>query len=237
MISTKRIKERLKLLKGISILKTLYFNFHYFRFSQAILLPVYLYNPQFIRLRGNVVLPSKIKSGMIVLGKHKVSIYPDTGISLEINGTLEFKGYCTIGSGSFLSIHNSGHLKLGERCVITQGIKIVCYKSIEFGKKVLCGWDCLVMDTDLHQLSDTQGVRVGNPCLPVRVGDESWISFQTTIMKGTIIPDRSVVASRSLCNKDYGVTSYVLIAGTPAKIIKKGIWRYPTNDHIDYNRL
>lgn len=37
-----------------SILPTIYFNFHYLPFSQAIRLPILLYKPRLLKMKGNV---------------------------------------------------------------------------------------------------------------------------------------------------------------------------------------
>ena len=37
-----------------SILPTIYFNFHYLPFSQAIRLPILLYKPKLLKMKGNV---------------------------------------------------------------------------------------------------------------------------------------------------------------------------------------
>ena len=44
-------------------------------------------------------------------------------------------------------------------------------------------------------------------------------------MKGTKTPDYTIVASNSLCNKDYTkeITSESIIGGTPAKLITKNL--------------
>ena len=51
-------------------------------------------------------------------------------------------------------------------------------------------------------------------------------------MKGTVIPDNTIVASNSLCNKNYSeIGEYILLAGSPAELKKKGCKRL--FEHVD----
>ena len=75
--------------------QTIYFNFHYLPFSQAIHMPILLYKPKFVKLKGSIIIESeKIHTGMIKLGVNNVSIYPNNGISIELDGNIHFKGTC-----------------------------------------------------------------------------------------------------------------------------------------------
>lgn len=76
------------------IIPTIYFNFHYLPFKQAIFLPIYLRKPKLLTLKGKVIIQAgggKIKPGMIRLGVFGVSIYPSRGIMIENRGTIIFK--------------------------------------------------------------------------------------------------------------------------------------------------
>lgn len=93
-----------------SILPTIYFNFHYLPFNQAIKLPILLYKPKLLKMKGNIKIEKcKIKFGMIRLGFPTVSLYPNTGIVYENHGgTIVFNGKCAIGNNSAISIGASG---------------------------------------------------------------------------------------------------------------------------------
>ena len=63
-----------------SILYSIYFNFHYLPFKQAIRLPILFYKPKFKDLKGSVKIVGELKFGMIRLGFPIVSLYPNSGI-------------------------------------------------------------------------------------------------------------------------------------------------------------
>jgi acetyltransferase-like isoleucine patch superfamily enzyme len=60
---------------------------------------------------------------------------------------------------------------------------------------------------------------------PIRIGSNNWIGNRCSIMKGATLPSYTIVAANSLCNKKYDFPEYSLIAGSPAKLIKTGIYR------------
>ena len=84
------------------IIPTLYVNFHYLPLAQAVRLPIVLYRPHLIKCKGKIVIDTDepIRTGMIQLGNYCVSIYPNNGITLDIRGTIIFKGACVIGNDS-----------------------------------------------------------------------------------------------------------------------------------------
>ena len=68
----------------INWIYSLYFNFHYLPLRQAIKLPIVLFRPKLLKCKGEVILGSDIiKTGMIQLGEHLVSLYPQKGMVWE----------------------------------------------------------------------------------------------------------------------------------------------------------
>lgn len=66
-----------------SKLWTIYFNFHYLPFKQAIRLPIVLHKPNFVKLNGTIRIEGPVTKGMIELGRHLNILYPDNGITFE----------------------------------------------------------------------------------------------------------------------------------------------------------
>ena len=64
MSTIKKLWNNRRILR--SIFSTIYFNFHYLPFSQAIKLPILLYKPKLLKVKGNVKIgEGKIKFGMV----------------------------------------------------------------------------------------------------------------------------------------------------------------------------
>lgn len=82
------------------------------------------------------------------------------------------------------------------------------------------------MDTNFHYIINTDNGITTYPKEKIMIGKWSWVGNHTTIQKGTILPDYTIVGSNSLLNKDYSqVPSYSLMGGAPAKFIKTGLRR------------
>lgn len=220
------------------IIPTIYFNFHYLPFKQAILLPVYLRKPKLLTLKGKVIVQNGrggVKPGMIRLGVFGVSIYPSRGIMFQNSGTIVFKGRCSIGNDSYISVGKSGTLVFGDGYTATTSLKVACYDTIEFGKNVSCGWECVFMDTDFHRMKYLDGRESPKAYGPIRIGDGCWFGFRSIVQKNTVLPNRTTVASNSLVNKRYDIPEASIIAGQPAKLVKTGIYRDMKDDMIKYN--
>ena len=179
----------------------------------------------------------KIKPGMIRLGVFSVSIYPSRGFMIENRGSIIFRGRCSIGNDSYISVGKSGTLIFGDSYSATTSLKIACYDIIEFGKDVSCGWECTFMDTDFHRMKYLDGRESPKPYGPIRIGDGCWFGFRSVVQKNTVLPRRTTVASNSLVNKAYNIPEASIIAGQPAKLVKTGIYRDMNDDKINYNEI
>lgn len=170
-----------------SVLYSLYFNFHYLPLKQAIKLPIILYKPKLLKCKGKIQILGNVKTGMIQLGKYTVSLYPNSGIVFENHGgSIIFNGKCNIGNNSAISIGEKGELIIGDSFSATTSLKLVAYHSIEFKKNVLCGWDCLFMDTDFHQLTFTDSNSLPKAYDKISIGENCWFALKCTVMKGTV---------------------------------------------------
>jgi len=220
---------------------TLYFNFHYLPFKQAIKLPILLYKPTLLRCAGSVKInANKIKYGMIRLGHNKCSIYPNTGIAFENNGgTIIFEGTCLIGRDSYISIGANATVSFGNRFECNAALKLASHYKMIFADDVSFGFDCFVVDTDFHQLScisssmNIKDEKIA-PYGPVLIGKGCWIGAKCTLLKNTVLPAFCVVGCSSLLNKKYDIPQYTLLAGIPAVCKKVGVYRNRDDDEIKY---
>lgn len=218
-----------------SIIQSIFFNFYYLPFRQAIKLPILLYKPHFITLKGKVIISSPIvKTGMIRLGKRIVPIYPNNGIIFENNGgTIEFKGKCVIGNNSAISIGEKAKIEIGNKFVATTTLKIISCHHITFGEKVLVGWECTFMDTDFHTMKKINGGYTKGYA-PIKIGNNNWFGTKCHVMKRTETPDYCTISAMTLLNKKYNYPPYTVIGGSPATDMAYGVYRDEDDDTIDF---
>ncbi len=95
------------------------------------------------------------------------------------------------------------------------------------GENNLWSSNIVVRTTDGHPIFslDAPG-KIINRSRPTVIGDNVWIGASVVIMKGVEISDNSVVGQGALVTKSPG-ESNVVVAGNPARIVKRGIyWKH-----------
>jgi acetyltransferase-like isoleucine patch superfamily enzyme len=137
-----------------------------------------------------------------------------------------------IRSGAKISVGEKGTLTIGNNFKASAENKFICYKAVTLGDNVSMGWESMLMDTNFHQTLDSNGNPHGRPYAPISIGDYCWLGFRTVCMPNTRIPNKCILASNSLANKNYDIEEYSLLAGSPAKVKATGIWRDPANDKV-----
>ena len=218
-----------------SLLPSIYFNFHYLPFAQAIRLPILFYKPRFGALKGRVRIEGPVKTGLILLGNQRSGIYPDTGIMFENGGgECVFRGKLRIGGCSAISIGQHGRLEIGDDVVSNAALKLICFHGITIENRVRLGWETVLMDTGFHRLKNQDGSFCGKGVAPVYIAHDTWISTKCMVMPGAATAPYTVVAANSLLNKAME-ESYVLLGGSPASIKKRGVYRDMDDDSIDYS--
>jgi len=96
-------------------------------------------------------------------------------------------------------------------------------KRILIGKDCMFAYDIDVRTGDSHAIVDSAGMKI-NPEEDVVIADHVWIASHCTILKGVVIGQDSIVGSRSTVTSAFG--GNVLLGGSPARILKRGIsWR------------
>jgi len=205
-----------------AIPKTVFFNFKYFDFCQAVKFPVIISHRVWLKkTKGRVELKGQVKPFMIKIGFGGVGIFDEcrSRSIWEVSGEVTLNGRATIGHGSKICV--TGKLYLGRNFAITAESTIVCFKRVVFGDDCLVSWDSLIMDTDFHGVTSIDG-RPLNEDDEIIIGKKVWIGCRCLILKGSIVGDNSVIAAGTLlCKKVDGKN--VIIGGIPGVILKKEI--------------
>lgn len=209
----------------------IYFNFKMLPFKQAIHLPFdFYYKVRFECLKGKIILKSDIKlyRGIFKIGGRGSEMFPHTPIIINFRkgGKIYINGINEIGIGTYLYIGENATLILGDRVRIGAFCKLYCEKEITIGNEVDISWESQIFDTNFHFMESLENKQILKKNAPIKIGSYNWFGNRVNIMKGTQTPDHCIIASNSLCNKNYtNYPAYSIIAGSPAKFIKQGIRR------------
>ena len=198
-----------------ALIPSVYFNFKYLPFKQAIRLPILVYKPHFLQLSGKVVLESeKLYFGMIRLGFFTSAVYPNSGIALRIKGTLVFQGKCRIGNDSYVVTGKSGRIVFGDGFSVSAGLKIISHCGIKFGKDTHFGWGNIVIDSNFHPLYDMQNKKFKKAFGEIEIGDNNWFSTQCMIMPCVKTPERCIFGARSIVTRGGHYEPYCVHGGS-----------------------
>lgn len=218
-----------------NIIQSIYFNFHYLPFSQAIKIPILLYKPKFLELNGNIKINGNIKCGMIRFGFTGVSLYPNSGVTIENHGgTIIFNGKCFIGNNSYISIGPKGIIEFGDDFCATSTLRLTSYDKIIFKNCVHFGWDTLIIDTDFHKLTKLSG-GYSKGHAPISIGENNWFGNGCKIMKRTQTPNYCVISAGTILSGKVDAPEYSVIGNEQKVIVKAtGVWRNVKDDAIIY---
>lgn len=211
-----------------SWIKSLYLNFTTLPFSQAFKLPIivsrYTY---FYSLPGKITLTAPARFGMIRMGflGEDVVVPKNARSLLQIEGNLLLGDNVRIGCGVILRIEPNARLEIQNDVRIGSNCRIIAYDSICIGANTGISWECQIMDSNMHDICDVKTGALYPMSKKIIIGANNWIGTRTSIMKGCVTPDYTIIGSSSICNKKYDIPEFSIITGNPAKYIKTGVKR------------
>lgn len=221
---------------------TIYFNYKYLPRHQAKHLPIIFYKHAYATISngGKIILTDEM-----VMNKKKVKIgYPTFDFEyqcekthLSINsGTLYANGSLNFRRGCIVEIR--GVASFGDKVRFAPRCRLRIHNAISCGSDVAFSHETQVFDTNFHYMEPEDCPGFYPISKKITIGSCCWISNRCTVMPGAVLPDKVIVASNSLVNKDFSsLLSNSLIGGVPAKLIKERYARvWDTNREQEYHR-
>lgn len=149
-----------------------------------------------------------------------------SGLTININSSnnsIYIEDDCTLAGVFIIKIKDGAEIHFGSGTTVG-GANLICGegRKIKFGKDCMIAWNIEIRTTDSHAIFDAHTNERINFGDDVIVGDHVWIGAHATILKGAKIPSGSVVALKSLVLDKFEENN-VVIAGVPARVVKKNI--------------
>ena len=221
-------EHKLRKLFWIGFIKTIYVNLKLLPFRQAIKFPIVVTKKTtFGSLSGKLIIKGHCRFGMIRFGIFHSDLrsWKENRTYLNIQGDLIARGWMQFGVGCKINIDKGAVLEIGDNVCIGSSSWIVCREHIKIGSNLRCAWDVQIMDTNFHYLKNIETGKVEKDMKPIIIGNNNWIGNRSSVMQGTKTPDFFIVASNSICNKDYTslIPEYSVVGGSPAKLLKTGV--------------
>ncbi|MBK1812713.1 acyltransferase [Clostridium sp. YIM B02505] len=208
---------------SLSIPKTVYFNFNYFKFRDAIKFPVHIhYKVKLCDTEGSIVLTSKPKFRSVAIGFPYISALPQDISRWNVTGKVVFGENVYIGAGSVVDVNGEGELHIGSNFSCGGGSTIICCKKIKFGDGCIVSWENLFLDTDYHKIYSLETDEIINEPKEIIFGDKVWIGCRSTFIKGAKVGNSCIVGANSFINNEIKGDN-IIIGGNPARILKEKV--------------
>ncbi len=217
------------LTKIIDCIHSFFIDIKILPFKQAVKIPFYVSHRTKIKglYKGCVIIDGPVKSRMISIGISE-STFGLAGdkhsyIMISKNAKMIFHGKCVFSRGSAIRLFENSVLEVGKDAYMNQYSNISVHTKVTLGDELLAGWHVNIQDADGHAIfqEEAPDVRV-NADEEIYIGNHVWLASYSDILKGSYIPDNSIVAYKSCVTRKFEEENTIL-AGVPAKVIKKNI--------------
>lgn len=153
-----------------------------------------------LRARRHGQRGAQIARGVVLTGTGSLSLGRGSRVKEDARIYVAPTASLTVGKGSAIGIRNI--INVADRVTI--------------GDRSRLSWDVQILDTDFHEILDTDGSPFPKT-KPVVIGDHVLVGARAMILKGVTIGDGAVVAAGSVVTKD--VEPHAIVAGNPARQI------------------
>ena len=208
---------------------TIYVCFRSFPLKQAVCFPLFVYGrPRIYGLSGRMRVEGNVSPGMIHFNDSHPGAPCIGSLQSEIinHGLIIFRGRCEIRTGCRIRIGEEGVLDFGNNIRLADMCNIGCYSHIIIGNTTRIAHRSQIFDSNYHYLANFEKHIVSPITKPIVIGNNCWICNSTSISKGAIIPDFTIVASHSMVGKDFSdLEKGAIIGGVPAKLMARHTYR------------
>ena len=185
----------------------------------------------------------KIKKPLI-LGKGNIIPFVPKGVQIEIYGdnnkveidpsVKTWNGHIVIGNpGTNTPTHNC-LVRIGKNSD-SNGVWIDLLEdnsAVIIGNNCMLSWNIHIFASDFHTIYDAKTKKLLNWGKEIIIGDNVWVAMDCTVLKNSFIAKNCVVGASAVVAGKFTEENCV-IAGNPAKVVKRGLaWdrRMPKED-------
>lgn len=171
----------------------------------------------------NIVVRNYGNNNIVQLAEH-CSIKRCNFLFQGNNNTIKIGDRVKLNGVTFWIEDDNNTITIGRNCTFEDGTQLAACegKSIDIGDDCMFSNNISVRTTDSHSIIDSGGNRI-NYALDVCIGNHVWVGLQSLILKGGNIGDNSIVAARSVVSSSTPCEQNCILAGQPAKILRKNI--------------
>jgi acetyltransferase-like isoleucine patch superfamily enzyme len=145
-------------------------------------------------------------------------IGPKVIIQIGPKGRVELGRWSWLGHGTKVRCHE-GVVSIGAKTVMGQECTISAYQHVSIGRECVIADRVMLIDFDHGMVEVDRPIRQqGIYKRDVRVGNNVWIGYGASILRGVTIGDNAVIGTSAVVTKD--VPANAVVGGVPARIIR-----------------
>lgn len=188
---------------------------------QLLGLPIFAHWDSRIRIARGARLVFR-EGGFLKLGVDYSPMHPQRSaavVDLRDEAVAILSGHVDFHRGCLLWGQRSACIEIGNDTFLSNGSRIIAEEEIRIGAGCSISWDVTLLDTDFHH-----AVRPGKEprqSRPIRIEDGVWIGCGATILKGSRVGTRSIVAAGAIVSGEFPPHS--LVAGVPARVVASDV--------------
>ena len=146
-------------------------------------------------------------------------IGPRVTLQIGRSGRIELGRWSWLGHGTKIRCHE-GVVSIGAKTVLGQECTISAYQHVSIGRECVIADRVMLIDFDHGMVEVDRPIRhQGIYKRDVRVGNNVWIGYAASILRGVTVGDNAVIGTGAVVTKD--VPANAVAAGLPAKVVRK----------------
>lgn len=118
---------------------------------------------------------------------------------------------CTVSIGKNFSVRGG--------CIVLDKANDI---SVTIGDECMFASNVSILPTDFHTITDHSTGKAINPPQNIEIGKHCWLCENATLLKGSKIPNDSIVARSALVTKKFCKPN-TIIGGCPSKVLKENV--------------
>ena len=145
-------------------------------------------------------------------------VCPHVKLEIGKNAKLHLGRWSWVGHGTKIRAHE-GEVRIGAKTVVGQECTISSYQHVSIGRECIIADRVMLIDFDHGVVEVDRPIRLqGIYKRDVRVGNNVWVGYGASFLRGVTVGDNAVVGTYSVVGKD--VPANAVVAGVPAKLLR-----------------
>jgi len=145
-------------------------------------------------------------------------VCPDVTFEIGKGAKVHLGRWAWIGHGTKIRAHE-GEVHIGAKTVMGQECTISAFQHVSIGRECIVADRVMLIDFDHGVVEVERPIRQqGIYKRDVRVGNNVWIGYGASFLRGVSVGDNSVVGTYTVVNKD--VPANAVVAGVPVRLLR-----------------